>query len=163
MIKLVTTVCIDAPVPIVWERLAALEDIAVWSEAVLSARIAGPIARGVGAERVCALAGNLTIHERWVEWNEGSSYRYVGTGLPMIARASNRWSLHPEGSRQTLLRSEAEIELKRGVLGRMLEPIIGVGMRRLGPNALAGFKYLVEHGRPYEGRQADLAPVPAGC
>jgi hypothetical protein len=51
-----------------------------------------------------------------------------------------------------LLTSESEVTIKGGMLGRILEPILGPLMRRMVPNALAGFKYLIEHGYPYEER-----------
>lgn len=59
MVRLSASVCIDAPAAVVWERLARLEDIGLWSEAVRRARCHGRLARGVGAERTCQLKGNL--------------------------------------------------------------------------------------------------------
>ena len=162
MIKLFASVCIEAPADIVWARLAKLEDIALWSEAVVDARWEGAISHGVGAERTCELAGKRTIKERWVAWEEGRSFTYEGFGIPLVKRAANRWSVLPHGE-QALLTSEAELELKGGVLGRMLEPLIGPLMRRMAPNALAGFKYLVEHGHPYAGKAARLPRAPAAC
>jgi hypothetical protein len=80
----------------------------------------------------------------------------------MMSRTSNRWSVVPQGA-QSLLISEAELEIKGGVCGRLLEPILAPLMRRMAPNALAAFKYLVEHGRPYEGRASELPRAPATC
>ena len=39
MIKLSASICIEAPAAIVWARLAKLEDIQLWSEAVVRARL----------------------------------------------------------------------------------------------------------------------------
>src|SRR5215217_3850212 len=97
MIKLFTSVCIVAPAAIVWAQLAKLEDIQLWSEAVIRARCEGALSQGVGAERTCELAGGYTITERWVVWDEGRSFTYEGCGLPLIARATNRWSVIPHG------------------------------------------------------------------
>lgn len=162
MITLFASACIEAPAGIVWERLAQLEDIQLWSEPVIHARCEGALTRGVGAERSCELAGHRIIHERWVAWDEGRSFTYEGFGIPLMKRAANRWSVLPHGER-TLLTSEAELELKGGVLGRLLEPLVGPLLRRMAPNALAGFKYLVEHGRPYGGKASELPRVPATC
>jgi hypothetical protein len=162
MIKLASSVCIEAPIAIVWARLAKLEDIQLWSDAVLQARCDGPVTQGVGAERTCELVGHRTIHERWVAWDEGRSFTYEGFGIPLVKRASNCWSVLPQGDK-SLLTSEAEVELKGGVVGRLLEPVVGPLMRRMGPQALAAFKYLVEHGRPYEGKSSELPPAPALC
>lgn len=163
MIKLSTSVCINAAAEVVWERLSALEDIQLWSEPVLRATCDGEVARGVGAERTCELAGKLTIKERWTAWDEGRSFKYEGSGIPLVKRASNYWSVQPQGERQALLVSEAEIELKGGLFGRFLEPTMITRMRRMGAQSLAAFKFLVENGRPYEGHHAELPPAPTAC
>ena len=162
MIRLYASVCIEAPTSIVWARLAKLEDIQLWSEPVLHARCDGAISQGVGAERTCELAGNRIIKEQWVAWDEGRSFTYEGFGIPLIKRAANRWTVLPQGDK-SLLTSEAELEIKGGILGRLLEPIIGPVMRRMAPNALAGFKYLVEHGHPYAGKARELPRAPLTC
>src|SRR5689334_18084699 len=108
MIKLFASVCIEAPAAIVWARLAKLEDIQLWSEPVVHARCIGAVSQGIGAERVCELVGNATITERWVAWDEGRSFTYEGSGIPLIRRAVNRWSVIPQGER-ALLTSEAEL------------------------------------------------------
>jgi len=162
MIKLVASVCIEAPARIVWARLAQLEDIQLWSEAVLHASCEGAIAQGVGAERTCALAGNLTIKEHWVAWDEGRSFTYEGFGIPMMKRATNRWSVVPQGDK-ALLTSEATLEIRGGVVGRLLEPLLGPMLRRTAPQALAAFKYFVEHGRPYPGKAAELPRAAVIC
>jgi hypothetical protein len=162
MIKLFASVCIEAPAAIVWERLAKLEDIQEWSEAVIRARCDGDRSQGVGAERVCELAGNYTIREHWIAWDEGRSFQYEGFGIPLLKHAVNRWSVIPQGE-QSLLVSEAELEIKGGVFGQILELILEPVMRRMGPNALAGFKYFVEHGRAYQGKASDLRRAPVAC
>jgi Polyketide cyclase / dehydrase and lipid transport len=162
MIKLFASVCIEAPAAIVWARLAKLEDIQLWSEAVLHARCDGAVSQGVGAERTCELAGNFIVIERWVAWEEGQSFTYEGFGIPLMKRAVNRWSVMAHGE-QSLLMSEAELEIKGGMFGRILEPILRPLMQRMAPNALAGFKYLVEHGHPYEGKASELPRAPATC
>ncbi|MGI8914879.1 MAG: SRPBCC family protein [Chloroflexota bacterium] len=162
MIKLGASVCIEAPANSVWARLAKLEDIELWAEPVLHARCEGALAQGVGAERICELTGRQTITERWVAWEEGRSFTYEGFGIPLMKRAVNSWSVLPQGEK-TLLTSEAELEVKGGTLGRILEPIIAPVMRRMAPHTLAAFKYLVEHGHPYDGEAADLPLAPANC
>lgn len=162
MIKLAASVCIEAPADVVWARLARLEDIQLWAEPVVHARCEGALAQGVGAERTCELANHRIIHERWVAWEEGRSFTYEGFGVPLMKRAVNRWSVLPQGDK-ALLTSEAELELKGGVGGRMLEPIVGPLMRRMAPHALAAFTYLVEQGHPYAGRASELPKAPALC
>jgi hypothetical protein len=162
VIRLEDSVCIDAPAPVVWEALARIEDIRLWSEVVRDSRCEGPIRRGVGAERTCDLAGGVTISERWLAWDEGRSFTYEGLGVPLIASARNTWTVHPEGGR-TLLTTQAEVVVKGGRAARLLEPLLRVQFRRMGPRTLAAFKYLVEHGEPPRTRHAKLPPIPVAC
>ena len=162
MIALTSSVCIDAPAEAVWDWLARLEDIRLWSEPILEARCPEGSDRGVGAERTCRLTGGITVHEHWVAWDEGRSFTYEGTGVPFVARARNTWSVRPQGER-ALLTSEAEVMLKGGRLGRLLEPITSRQALRMGRRSLAAFKYLVEHGEPPNARHAMLAPAPMAC
>src|SRR5947207_4138942 len=155
MIKLFASVCIEAPAPTVWASLAQLEDIQLWSDSVLRARCAGAVSQGVGAERTCELAGNLTIKEHWVAWDEGRSFKYEGFGIPLMKRATNQWSVVPQGEK-SLLTSAAELEISGGVLGQILEPLLRPLLRRTAPQTLAAFKYFVEQGRPYAGKAAEL-------
>lgn len=162
MIKFSGSVCIDAPAAAVWNQLARIEDIKLWSEPIRRVTCDGAL-RGVGARRRCALGGNVVVEERWTAWDEGHSFRYQGCGIPLVKRAVNTWSVTPHSAQQTLLTSEAELELKGGWLGRWLEPLMAFAMRRMAPNSLAAFKYLVEHGRPYEGRHATLPRAAVTC
>ncbi|MGR9043645.1 MAG: SRPBCC family protein [Gammaproteobacteria bacterium] len=100
MIKLTSSVYTDVAAKAVWARLAALEDIQLWSEPALCSTCQGNDARGVGAERACELAGNLTIKAHWIEWDEGRSFKYDEVGIPLVKRASNYWSVYPEGEHQ---------------------------------------------------------------
>ncbi len=145
VLALRSSVCIDAPLKKVWARLARLEDIRLWSEAIAEARCAEGRRHGVGAERTCRLRGDIVIRERWVAWDEGRSFTYDGVGVPLVARARNTWSVHAEGDR-TLLVSEAQVVLKGGPVGRLLEPLLSCQIRGMGRRSLAAFKYLVETG-----------------
>jgi carbon monoxide dehydrogenase subunit G len=162
MITLSASVCIEAPAEVVWAQLAKLEDIQLWSEAVVHASCEGAVRQGVGAERTCELAGHRIIQERWVAWDEGRSFQYEGFGIQFMKRVTNKWSVTPHGS-QSLLTSEAEIEMHGGVFGQVLEQLVGPLMRRMAPGALAGFKYLVEHGHAYAGKVSELPRAPGTC
>ncbi len=162
MIKLSASVCIEASADRAWARLAALEDSVLWAEPVLHARCEGTLSQGVGAERTCELVGHRTIRERWVAWDEGRSFTYEGVGVPLMKRAVNRWSVLPQGEK-ALLTSEAELEIKGGLVGRLAEPVMGPLMRRMAPTALGACKYLVEHGQPYAGKASTLPNAPVLC
>lgn len=162
MITVESSVCIAAPVDDVWAQLVRLEDIRLWSEAVLYAHCPGPIAEGVGAERTCQLRGGIKISEHWLQWDNGHSFTYEGSGIPGVLSARNRWSVAPVGT-QTQLRSLAEVQLKGGRLARLLEPLVARQTRRVGLRTLAAFKYLVEQGEPPPVRHARLVTAPATC
>ena len=162
MIKLKNTACIEAPADEVWAILADLECIDLWVEPVQLARCEGKITRGVGAERVCDLSGGVSITERWTDWTEGKSFQYAAFGMPLVKRATNRWTLHPEDGK-TLVTSEAEIELKGGFLSRFLEIMMRPAMKALGPRSLSALAYLVENGAPYPAPHRQLPMVPTSC
>jgi hypothetical protein len=159
MIRCRVSACIDAATGEVWDHLARLEDISLWSEAIVQAVCDGERSRGVGAERTCRLTGGVTIRERWLEWDEGRGFVYEGLGVPMVAKARNRWTVLPVGA-QTLLVSEAEVSLKSGTVGRFASRLVAWQIRRVGQRTLAAFKYLVEEGEPPRVRHARL-PAPA--
>jgi hypothetical protein len=91
-----------------------------------------------------------------------SLFTYEGQGLPLVASARNTWTVNPEGDR-TLLTSEAEVVLKGGRAGRLLEPLLRLQFSRMGPLTLAAFKYLVEQGEPPILEHAKLPRAPAAC
>ncbi len=163
MLKIINTACIYASTDKVWSALSELENVSLWAEPILEAFCTSENQSGVGVTRICKLKGGMTIREKWIEWEEGKQFTYIGEGMPMIKSAKNRWSVIDEGNNMTLLKSEAEIELKGGLVGRLLEIPMGVAMKRMGPQALSGFKYWVENGRPFEGQHSKLKAAPAFC
>lgn len=162
MLTVVTSVCIDAPAQQVWARLTRLEDIRLWSEAVLEAHCEGPRTQGVGAQRTCRLRGGISISERWVAWEEGRSFTYEGSGIPGVLTARNHWSVVAAG-RQSELTSHAQVRLKGGRIAVLWEPMVAWQTKRVGTRTLAAFKYLVEHGEPPRVRHARLPVAPAVC
>ena len=161
MVCIDASVCIDATADKVWEHLARLQDIVLWSDAVLTAACPAGHETGVGAERHCRLRGGVNLTERWTEWHDGRDFTYEGAGLPMVRTARNTWSVEPLGQ-QTLLRTHAEVLLRGGPLGRLMEPLVRRQAIRLGARSLGAFKHLVEHGVPADLPHRRLA-APATC
>lgn len=164
MIQMRTTACIEAPASKVWGHLASLEEIPRWSSPVLSATCPDGRNSGVGAARICVLKGNLQIKEWWTEWNDEERYfKYEAEGIPLVKRATNRWSVQLHSPTQSLLISEADIEFRGGVVARLLlEPLMIRRMNVMGRQSLAALKYLIETGREYQGHYAGLqTPMPA--
>jgi hypothetical protein len=160
MLKIRGSVCIDAPHERVRRALSRLEDIHLWVESIQHSHCPGQ-SRGVGALRICELK-QATIRETIVVWDEGRSFQYRGEGAPMLKHATNSWSVEPHGS-QTLVTTEAEVALKGGVFGVLLQPLMRLAFAQLGARSMASLKYFVEHGQPYRGPSRELGTAPAGC
>ena len=156
------SVCINAPASSVWRVLSQLESIHVWVKPIRRSYCPGETSRGLDTVRVCELDGHVTVKETIIEWVEGRSFTYVGEGAPLMKRATNRWSVEERGS-QTLVTTLAEVELKGGVFGRLLQPLFGAVAGRVGSKSLASLKYFVENGQPYPGDTRKLLPIPAAC
>lgn len=160
MMTVELSICIAAPIGKVWALLADLESFASWAPGIRAARCTPGREHGAGAERVCDLAGGLTITERWIEWSEGVSFTYEGTGLPGVKVARNTWSVEPYGAR-TLLTSRASVELRARRLTSCLELMMRRQSLRMGRRSLVNFKHLVEHGElPQAWQRVAFAP---GC
>ena len=136
MLKIKASACIDASPESTWNILADIENIYLWSEPVLSSKCKGTQKSGVGTERVCHIGRNVVITERWVDWVDGVSYTYEGFNLPLVKAAKNTWSVKAENGK-TLLTSESEVELKGGVFGKMLEPLMLLVSKKMGADALS--------------------------
>ncbi len=160
MLTLKDSVCIDAPLESVWAVLSDLDAVHHWVDSIRHSHCPERD-RGIGAMRVCELK-QATIRETIVAWDEGRSFQYRADGAPMMKCASNTWTVEARGN-QTLVTSSAEVVLKGGIFGRMLQPLVRVVARRLGTRSLAALKYLVEHGHTYPGNPRELGPAPASC
>jgi hypothetical protein len=155
-----SSVCIDAPVSAVWAVLSDLDAIHVWVDSIVHSHCPDRD-RGIGAVRLCELKQG-TVRETIVEWDEGRSFAYRGEGAPMMKHAINRWSVEACGT-QTLVTTTAEVALKGGVFGVLLQPLVRLVAGRMGARSLASLKYLVEEGHPYTGDPRRLAVAPSGC
>jgi carbon monoxide dehydrogenase subunit G len=160
MLKLTRSICVDAAASAVWAVLSDLDGVHLWVDSIHRAECPGQD-RGVGAVRVCELR-QATVRETVVEWDEGRSFMYRGDGAPMMASATNRWSVEAYGER-SLVTSTAEITLKGGAVGRLLEPVLRPIVYRLGGRSLASLKYLVEEGHPHPRGGRGLAAIPSVC
>ncbi|MBL0726609.1 SRPBCC family protein [Piscinibacter sp. HJYY11] len=165
MIDLHASACINADASRIWKQLTALDEIPLWSHAVLTAACPPGHSEGVGAIRHCTLRGGIRLEEHWVGWDSvGRWFQYEAKGLPMVAHASNRWQVESVDSETSLLRTHAQVRLKGGVfVERMLGGVLRRRSDEMASRALAAFKYLVETGVPYRGRPSDLQPAPATC
>jgi carbon monoxide dehydrogenase subunit G len=154
------SVCINATAADVWAVLSDIASIERWVP-LIQRSYCPEQSRGVGAMRVCELK-QATLRETIIAWDEGRSFTYRGEGAPMLKTAINTWSVEPRGE-QSLVTSAAEVELKGGFAGRLLEPLMKAMATRMGAQSLASLKYFVEHGEPYVGNVRELLPAPVAC
>jgi len=160
--KLKMTACIDAPKEKVWEVLADIANVHLWVAPIISAHCKNDELNRVGTIRTCNLKGNMTIQEKWIEWNEGDSYTYQAFGAPLIKSAKNKWSVKFINGK-TLLTTESLVELKGGIFGKILEPLMTLASKRMGNDSLAAIKYLIETGEPYKKKFSRLPRAPITC
>lgn len=152
--ELATEIVIDAPAAATWRVLGErFGHIGEWAAPILASTLEGE--PRPGAVRTCRIprvgpvrAGE--VQERLTAFDPSTmtlAYEAI-TGTPaFIRRAVNRWSVVAEGDRRSRVRSHATLEL-RGAM-RLLAPLIGRQMRRVGVRVLEELRHHVEHGRPH--------------
>ena len=163
MLTLKSSACIEAPVNVVWAHLSSLEDIQLWTDAIRHAYISSDRREGVGTVRTCELHGDHTLTEHITAWEDGRSFTYESTTAPFMELARNTWTVQAAGPGRTLVTSHAEVTFKWGVLGRLMEMVLGPLLPRVFPNPFAKFKYWVETGRPFPGSARKLPALSPGC
>ncbi len=136
-------------------------EIGEWASAIAKSSMDGQ--PGAGQVRTCHVAGfgpvaPGVIRERLVSFDpEARSLSYeAAEGLPgFIARAVNRWSVHPGPGRSCTVRIHATLTLRP--TARPLGPVLRWRMRADTRRALAELRHRVETGRPHSVKTAMLA------
>jgi hypothetical protein len=77
----------------------------------------------------CTPAGSV---ETFTAWVDGASFTYAGAGRTGVRLARNTWSVEPAGAAQTILRSEAHVELNGAIRARILRRDALAGPPRCG-------------------------------
>ena len=160
--KLIMSACIEASTDQVWNILSDISNVNLWVDPIISASCESSVKRGVGAIRVCKLKGNMTITEKWVEWDEGNSFTYHADEISLIKSAKNKWTVKSDKGK-TLIITESDVVLKGGVFGKILEPLMYLVSKKMGTDSLAALKYLVETGKPFEKQFSKLPRVAITC
>jgi len=160
--KLVMTACIEAKKEQVWRILSDISNVSLWVDPIVSASCEGDIKQGIGAIRVCQLKGNMTIREKWVEWDEGNSFTYHAEETVFFKFAENKWTVKSDNGK-TLVTTESRVVLKGGIFGKILEPLMYIVSKKMGAESLAALRFLVETGKPYEKKFSKLPRVSIAC
>lgn len=148
---------INAPVSVVWKRLAGdIGTIAEWNPGVKASSIleGAPAKTGLGAQRHCDLGAGNHLDETVVKFVEGEAitFRITETNLP-FARADIRFTLTPtpttkqEGASfdATKVTCSPVYKLKYGCIGEILDKCMVKRTYKRGmANLLTGLKEDVE-------------------
>ena len=66
----------------------------------------------------------------------------------MVGTALNHWQLRAINAQQTQLKMRIEMEVK-GILGKIMQPMMRLQMSNLGAQIAEEFKFYVENGKPH--------------
>jgi uncharacterized membrane protein len=153
MLKIKRTIEIDAPVNQVWRTLAEFDDVSTWSHAVTKAHCSSPNDQGVGAERVCEVAGLGTLVEQVVYWKEGETLAYEISGISSIVTSAEcSWHLERKHRDPTTLTITMILETRFGAIGALTEKLVlGPKLSTILDEVIVQFRHYVETGRPLSG------------
>lgn len=143
---------IDAPRRRVWEVLSDIGSIYRWNPGVKASRATSEAPGGENATRHCDLqrSGGKSVgylEERAVDWREGEGYKILITesNLPLKTAAVS-FELADEGDGTRVIVGP-RYELKGGVLGSVVDRLVGRRQYRKGmQQLLAGLKHYIETG-----------------
>lgn len=120
---------VDGTVDEVWAVLVDHERWPRWFPALKSCTATSDPPSGVGSTRTVALAGGLSVDERFIAWDEPSVWAFTGVaGPPIWERLVERVTLEPVGEAQARIVYRMAIGPKRG-LG-LLTKAMGAGTRK---------------------------------
>jgi hypothetical protein len=153
-VELTGEIVVGAPAHAVWAELGErFGHIGEWAAPIAASSLDGE--PRVGAVRTCHTArfGPVApgvITERLTAFDPAAmafAYEAVG-GMPgFVRRASNRWSVHPQGERRCLVRTHATLELRGPAV--LLSFFLKWRLHTGGARVLDELRYRIEHGRPH--------------
>jgi uncharacterized protein YndB with AHSA1/START domain len=117
---------IQAPVATVWGVLANFPNIADWNSGVTKSYATGDQTEGVGASRHCDLAPSGTLEETIQEWqpNEKMAVSIDSSTKSPLKSGLGTFELSPGGSESTTVALNLDYELKWGLIGKLIGPVV---------------------------------------
>ncbi len=117
---------IQAPVAMVWGVLADFPNIADWSGGVTKSYATSELTEGVGAARHCDLSPTGTLEETIQEWhpNEKLVVSIDSSTKSPLKTGLGTFELHPSGSESTTVALNLDYELKWGLIGKLMRPVV---------------------------------------
>jgi hypothetical protein len=161
MVHMQDEIDVAAPADRVWEVLGRnFAQVDGWASAIVaSVAVTGPGAPDGApvAGRVCRTGIRMVpeVSERLTAWDDaGMTLSYSADSLPgFLAAATNRWRIVPTGPDRCRVVTEATIE-PRGMVGRLLLPLLRVRLARTGGRYLDDLRVMAETGRPSSRKRA---------
>lgn len=150
--KIENEIIISRPTAAVWAIVGdQFGDAQLWASALTHTHGHGrEISGQVCESRTCDVKGMGRIREKLLDFDpERHTLKYeVLEGFPFfVERGVNRWTLTEEGG-GTRVQSTAEITTK-GLVGRLMAPMMKMQMARLMRQSLEELKHYVETGAPH--------------
>lgn len=160
--KIQNEIVINQAVAAVWAIVGdQFGDAQLWASALIHTHGHGRAVSGQVCEsRTCDIKGMGRIREKLLDFDpKRHSLKYeVAEGFPFfVERGVNRWTLTAEGG-STRVQSTAEITT-RGLVGRLMAPMMKMQMARLMRQSLEELKHYVETGTPHPRKAKALTPI----
>jgi hypothetical protein len=133
---------VDVPASQAWQGLARFVDVAEFHPGVLKSTALDAQHHGVGARRTCLLPDNVTVHERVIEWKEGSHYVYDvydWKNFP-LAKMHATFGVRSDGISRSLIYNIIDFRLRPAILTPLLKGKLKRSMREV----LLGYKHFLE-------------------
>jgi len=161
-VKIDTEITISKPVHAVWEVVGnEFGNAQAWASALTHTEGSGrKLTEQVCENRICDIQGMGRIREKLLDFDpQRHTLKYeVLEGFPFfVERGVNRWTLTAQGG-STRVQSTAEITTK-GLVGRLMAPMMKMQMARLMRQSLEELKHYVETGTPHPRKAKALASI----
>ena len=153
--EMTAQVRIEVPAARAWEVVGTrFGDIAAWVAPITASSLDRAVA-AAGAIRTCQVSGlgplgDMVVRERLLAFDDaGRSLMYDAVdGMPrFVRRATNRWTVEPDGASACVVRTRAVLDLVWWM--RPAAPFMAARLRREGVAVLDELAHHLRTGRPH--------------
>ena len=146
---------IEVPAAQAWDVVGTrFGDVAAWAAPITASSLDRTTA-AAGAVRTCHVSGfgplgDMVVHERLLAFDDATrSLTYDAVdGLPgFVRRATNRWTVEPDGANACVVRTRATLDLAWWM--RPAGPFMAARLRREGVAVLEELAHHLQTGRPH--------------
>lgn len=153
---------IHAPKKAVWDKLSDVGNVSIFHPMVEKSSLIGGGKCGLGAKRVCNFYnGKGYVEEEVTGWNEGQSLSIaIRKGTMPLKTAVVHFDLREVTANSTSLTMAVVFEVKWGLLGLMITPMMKIMMKKMLGGVLDGLETHLKTGR-HIGLDGKLDPIRA--